>query len=217
MVERARHLDTNTHHLQAVFASKTASGAPEANDCELLMVLDGASTTGVVQDPAYCVDIKTVDKYIKTGGQGKPNLVRCTQEGSLPVDMLVDKRRVQMLIPGFKIVPGFGVNILPECIFLKKGFEVKKKGALCQVLTPNGKLILTADWLFFVRVGLARKKTDAVLTTTQQQHLLSLPQQLPQLPQLEDLKESDIVRPTFPYNGNLEVISTITYVIVEEE
>ena len=147
----------------------------EANDCELLMVLDGASTTGVVQDPAYCVDIKTVDKYIKTGGQGKPNLVRCTQEGSLPVDMLVDKRRVQMLIPGFKIVPGFGVNILPECIFLKKGFEVKKKGALCQVLTPNGELILTAEalrhedsWLFFVRVGLARKKTDAVLSTAQQ-------------------------------------------------
>ena len=218
--------------LQVVLASKSTSGTEKAISNELLMVLDGASTTGVVQDEAYCVEVKTVDKYVKTGGQGQPNLVHCRKEGILPIDMMVDGKRLRMRIP-VKIIPGFGVNILPECIFLKKGLEVTKKGAHCQVLTPGGDLILRAEalhhessWLFYVRVRLTGAGDAVLATTKQHQHQQQPPQQhqTQQQPQQEckqeQSKQSDpstIVPPTLPYKMISNVIPEITFIIHEEE
>jgi hypothetical protein len=124
----------------------------------LLMVLDGASTVGVVEDEKNCVQVTDVDLFIKVGGEGKPNFLRCKRTGFLPIDTMVDGKRVQMRVP-VRIIPGFGCNILPECFFLKKGFEVKKEGAKMVVLTPDKKVVLRGEalkhdnsWLFYAEV-----------------------------------------------------------------
>lgn len=55
-----------------------------------------------------------------------------------------------------RIIPGFGCNVLPECFFLKKDFNVNKKGKQMKVFTPDGRLAATAEsfkynenWLFY--------------------------------------------------------------------
>ena len=106
-----------------------------------------------------------MDLYIKVGGDGKPNFLRCKRSGILPIDTIVDGKRVQMRVP-VRIIPGFGCNILPECFFLKKGFEVKKKGAKMTVLTPDKKTVLRGEalkydksWLFYGRSPLRPSTT----------------------------------------------------------
>jgi hypothetical protein len=66
------------------------------------------------------------------------------------------------------IIPGFGVDILPECFFLKKNFTVNKTGRQAQVLTPDGKLVLrgkamkhNSSWLFVVELELGAAETAA--------------------------------------------------------
>ena len=105
------------------------AGAASCKGKEMLMVLDGASTVAVVQDESKCIDIEDVNKYIKTGGQGKPTLVHCKRQGVLPIDMIVDGKRLQVRLPA-RIIPGFGVDVLPECFFLKKNFSINKAPAV---------------------------------------------------------------------------------------
>jgi hypothetical protein len=54
-----------------------------------------------------------VDLFIKVGGEGKPNFLRCKRTGILPIDTMVDGKRVQMRVP-VRVIPGFGCNILPD-------------------------------------------------------------------------------------------------------
>ena len=105
------------------------------------MVLDGASTVGVVENESLCTSVQRADLHIKTGGQGKPTLVHCTKTGILPVCLSVQGRTVRVNIP-VRIVPGFGVNILPECFFLQKRFRVDKQYDTVTVTSPDNKLVL---------------------------------------------------------------------------
>jgi hypothetical protein len=75
------------------------------------MVLDGASTVGVVQNEQVCIDVRPANRYVKTDGKDKPTLIHCTKEGIfiLPVDMTVAGRHVEMKVP-VHIIPGFGCN-----------------------------------------------------------------------------------------------------------
>ena len=107
------------------------------------MCIDGASTCGVVESEAGCVNVHDTDIWIQTGGEDKPNYVHCSRTGTLPLDNIVDGRRVQMSVP-VRIVPGFGTNILPEHYFLKKGFAVNKLGHQLEVLTPDKKAVMRA-------------------------------------------------------------------------
>ena len=69
------------------------------------------------------------------------------------------------------VVPGFGCNILPECLFLKRGFSINKTGTEALVITPDGKNYLRAEalkvdksWLFHttaVPLGAPSAKTPA--------------------------------------------------------
>jgi len=163
------------------------AGAASCKGKEMLMVLDGASTVAVVQDESKCIDIEDVNKYIKTGGQGKPTLVHCKRQGVLPIDMIVDGKRLQVRLPA-RIIPGFGVDVLPECFFLKKNFSINKKGPSCEILTPKGETALRASalrhddsWLFYVQVEVANTVDTTLATSTQKQQ----PQQHPPYQQLQ--------------------------------
>ena len=129
----------------------------------LLMVIDGAATVGVVQDERHCIDIKPCDVYIKTGGKGKPTLVHCTKTGVLKASTKIDGKTIELRVP-VRIVPGFGVDILPECFFLQKRFAVNKLHTKLEVWTPkpNSVLVLTGDALKYeqhlaVLLGAARR------------------------------------------------------------
>ena len=108
------------------------SGSNSRATGSLLMVLDGVTTVGVVEAESLCTNVQGTDLYIKTGGQGKPTLVHCTKTGILPVCLSVQGRTVRM-----NIVPGFGVNILPECFFLQKRFRVDKQYDTVTVTSPD--------------------------------------------------------------------------------
>jgi hypothetical protein len=147
-----------TLSMRAALDSEARRGTSRDDGVRLLMVLDGASTVGVVEDENYCVEVTDVDLLIKVGGEGKPNFLRCKRTGFLPIDTMVDGKRVKMRVP-VRIMPGFGCNILPECFFLKKGFAVKKEGAKMVVLTPDKKVVLRGEalkhddsWLFYAEV-----------------------------------------------------------------
>ena len=112
------------------------------------MVLDGASTVGVVEDESLCIHVQSTDVYIKTGGQGKPTLVHCTKKGILSVCLITEGRTIRMNIP-VRIVPGFGVNILPERFFLQRRFHVDKHYDTVNVLSPDRKLVLTGKALHY--------------------------------------------------------------------
>jgi hypothetical protein len=140
-------------------------------DNGLLLVLDGASTIGVVEDETLCVDIQDVNLFVKVGGNGKPHLVVCKKIGILPIDTTTDGRRIRVNLP-VRIIPGFGVNIIPECHFLQHiGYSVNKTGNHVEIMAPDGKAVLRGEalkydssWLFYIKVGVnSRKFTDKAL------------------------------------------------------
>ena len=107
-------------------------------------------------------------------------MVKYKRQGVLPVDMMVDGKRLQARVPA-RIIPGFGVDVLPECYFLKKGFTINKSGPICEISTPAGQTILRASaleqdksWLFYVRVQVAAKH-DAT-------HIIAVPPLKPSRP-----------------------------------
>ena len=138
----------------------------------LLVVLDGAATLGVIQDERHCVDIRPCDVHIRVGGKGKPTLVHCTKTGVLKASTKVDGKVIELSVPVRIVVPGFGVDILPECFFLKKKFAVNKLHTKLEVLTPKpySVPVLRGDalkydnsWLFYPGVlrGAARRCQQA--------------------------------------------------------
>ena len=127
---------------------------------EILMILDGGSTIGVVEDESLCTNVKVVDKYLSVGGDGKPNVIRVRKEGLLTIEQ-TNISKVSKISLVVRIIPGFGCNILPECYFLKKGMSVNKVGDKVLIRVPKlqHKVLLTGDankydksWLFHVKV-----------------------------------------------------------------
>ena len=65
-----------------------------------------------------------------------------------------------------RIVPGFGVNILPECFFLQKHFRVDKQYDTVTVTSPDNKVVLEGkalhhnpgSWLFYVNLPLGNNQ-----------------------------------------------------------
>ena len=111
----------------ATFAPHAVFSAAMQVIFTLLMVLDGAATTAVVQDEAACVDVSSCDTYIKVGGDGEPTYIKCKRQGTLVINQIVDGHTIHHRIPA-RIVPGFGIDILPECYFLRRDFTVNKIG-----------------------------------------------------------------------------------------
>ena len=80
----------NEKAAQALCARATEPVMSTAQDggTYLLVVLDGSSTVGVVEDESRCVDVKSANIYVKTGGQGKPNIIHYTKIGILPIRII---------------------------------------------------------------------------------------------------------------------------------
>ena len=98
--------------IEPVLAAKLSKQAQ--NRSTLLLVLDGASTTGIVQDGRHCTNIKEVDVRVKVSGSGKPTILQCRKEGTLTCVQEVDGRRCEFSIR-VRTIPGFGCDILREC------------------------------------------------------------------------------------------------------
>ena len=158
------------------------------------MVIDGASTTGVVEDKGYCVQVRPCNKRIKVGGDGSPTFLTCLHEGLLPIKYYIGDQAHQKMVP-VKIMPGFGCNILPESHFLKKGMSVNKLETTMVIKTRDGDTVFTAEakkfednWLFqqVLDVGLLQDNrvvnlalhfpfTEAEYENYRHRHLLTLP------------------------------------------
>ena len=124
----------------------------------MLMVLDGEATIGIAIDEEQCEDVQEFEHVIKVGGEKGPTLIQARKKGVVRIDQLVDGRSVKFTVP-VSICPGFGCNILPECLFLEKGFSVNKEGQVASVRTPDGKTLLYAQakqhddtWLFYTEL-----------------------------------------------------------------
>lgn len=150
-------------------ASKQGKASTAARGDDLYMVLDGASTVGVVEDELLCENVRPANITLKVGGQGKPNFVQCKKVGELRAHQLVDGRATEFTIT-VRIVPGFGCSILPECYFLKRGFDINKHYKQAKVVAPNGKTALLGNalshdssWLFYLKLQLGKPPRDAVI------------------------------------------------------
>jgi len=135
----------------------------------LFMCLDGASNCAVLQSEAGCIDVRDADITIRTGGRGAPTLVQCRKVGVLPLRYAVDGRLKQLSVP-VRIIPGFGVNLLPERYFLQQGHAINKTANEGVVLDQNERVVLRAfankfdnSGLFYVRLDLTGP--DATTTT----------------------------------------------------
>ena len=148
--------DVDLDYTYALDTSTFMTSTPDLPDdfTKILMVIDGASTTGVVEDKGYCVQVRPCNKRIKVGGDGSPTFLTCLHEGLLPIKYYIGDQAHQEMVP-VKIMPGFGCNILPESHFLKKGMSVNKLETTMVIKTRDGDTVLTAEakkfqdsWLF---------------------------------------------------------------------
>jgi hypothetical protein len=65
-----------TMSMRTALRSKTLRGTSRG-ELDMLMVVDGASTVGVVESERHCEDVTDIDIFVKVGGEGKPNFLRC--------------------------------------------------------------------------------------------------------------------------------------------
>ena len=127
----------------------------------LLMVIDGAATVGVVQDEAMCVDVVDCNSVVQVGGNGEPTYLSCKRTGWLCINQIVDGRSVRHRVR-VRIIPGFGINVLPECHFLRLNMSVNKTGSVCEISDQDGRVHIRAralhhvkdSWLFYTRIRL---------------------------------------------------------------
>ena len=89
-----------------------------------LWLLDGGSNCAVTTDPGICFDIEPADIDIKVGG----GTIKCYQVGKALLNVpLPDGTTRPIIKHGLRIVPTFGVNVIPESHFLQKGCRVIKE------------------------------------------------------------------------------------------
>ena len=82
----------------------------------LTLLLDGGSTVFIIQDESKCHDVKDADTYVTVGG----GRVRCRKIGMFSYEQTINGKSVRKTAPA-KIVPNFGVDILPEGLYLSEG------------------------------------------------------------------------------------------------
>ncbi len=125
----------------------------------ILVAMDSAATCGVVESEEHCVDVKSVNTTVKVGGDGKPHFVQVRKQGILPVEQIIDGRRVSFRLPVF-IIPGFGISIFPLSFLLKRDIDVAFKGTLMTATGRDGHIKMQAralhhdrdSWLFYAHL-----------------------------------------------------------------
>ena len=125
----------------------------------ILVAMDSGATCGVVESEEHCVDIKSVNTTVKVGGDGKPHFVQVRKQGILPIDQLIDGRRVTYRLDVF-IIPGFGISIFPLSFLLKRKIKVEFNETLMTATGPDGHIKMQAQalhhdrasWLFYAHL-----------------------------------------------------------------
>ena len=101
-----------------------------------LWLLDGGSNCCVITDPSTCFDIEPADIDIKVGGGN----VKCRQVGKTRMVVpLPDGTTHTILKFDVRIMPKFGVNVMPESHFLKRGCRIIKELEYADILLDHGR------------------------------------------------------------------------------
>ena len=119
----------------------------QVKDNELAMLIDGAATCTIIQDASKVSNLRSANINIQVGG----GVVNCNQVGDYHYYQAQDEGYVLNKTLA-RVVPGFGVDILPEAIYLAAGCSVNKLGANLTA-KQAGKQLLTGHklegaWLY---------------------------------------------------------------------
>ena len=146
---------TNTAHAMRqvhVGSSARAGGS-------ILVAMDSGATCGVMESSEHCIEVTSANTTVKVGGEGKPTFVQVRHQGILPIEQIVDGRRVSFRLPVF-IVPGFGISIFPLSFLLKRKIKVEFNETLMTATGPDGHVKMQAralhhdreSWLFYAHL-----------------------------------------------------------------
>jgi transposase InsO family protein len=107
-------------------------------------ILDGGASCSIVCSPEHCSNVRPADITIHVGGGKK---LHCTSIGDLHLKReLLGGTISTIRISDVRIVPRFGVNILAEHPFLKKGCNVSKSSengkTICTIRSAAGDIVL---------------------------------------------------------------------------
>jgi hypothetical protein len=125
----------------------------------IIVLVDGSSTCVVLQDQKYCANVRPANINIKVGKEGgKSGIVKYGMVGDFSYRTRANGVTYTKTVLA-RIVPGFGVNIIPECLYLEDGCSVVKNGARMAIYNTDKKQVLTANakkyddtWLFYAEV-----------------------------------------------------------------
>ena len=142
---------------------------------ELAMLIDGAATCTIIQDASKVANLRSANINIQVGG----GVIKCNQVGDYHYYQAQDEGYVLNKTLA-RVVPGFGVDILPEAIYLAAGCAVNKLGANLTA-KQAGKQLLTGHklegaWLYQATVTPVRPFSNKPLlsllpyTNNQQQN-----------------------------------------------
>ena len=92
-----------------------------------ITVIDGGSTCSITTSFEDCKDIEPCSEHIMVGGKKGSNRLKCKWKGTRVLKQKDLRGEVQKIeVRNTKIMPGFGVKVLPEHIFLRRGCRIIK-------------------------------------------------------------------------------------------
>jgi hypothetical protein len=123
------------------------------------VMVDGGSTCAVLQEAKHCAGLRSVDISIKVGrNKGTSGIVKSSLVGDFSFTTGIDNHLTTRTILA-RIVPGFGINILPESLYLKQGFNTVKLDTEMTIYDNNNQPALRAHanthdetWLYYAEV-----------------------------------------------------------------
>ena len=119
----------------------------------MAMLVDGAATCAIIQDASRVTNLRPANIQIQVGG------------GVLTCSLIGDFTYYQPMSDGYvinkveaRILPNFGVDIIPEALYLEAGCRVSKfKSLLTAVHAESDQTLLSAtklkhSWLYYATV-----------------------------------------------------------------
>ena len=216
-IDDAAFVTMSTDMALAVASLATQRRVPDPPAPGIIMILDGASTCVILQEEKYCYDLRDTNRKIRVGGKNGKNVLAASKIGTFPFSQRNDGRTSTCSTPAL-VVPGFGCNILPECLFLKRGLHINKTGTEALVVTNAGDTFLRADalkvdksWLFYAEVQPLGASATAIGTT-------GTTGLTPQAPAGKLASTADIAVPSLDFSAQLQVdYPVVTYALKMEE
>ena len=106
-----------------VYKAAQAKGA----DMKAVTVIDGGSTCSITTTFADCKNVEPCSEEVTVGGKKGSNRLKCEWKGTRVIrqkDLRGDVQEIE--VRDTKIMPAFGVKVLPEHVFLRRGCRIIK-------------------------------------------------------------------------------------------